>query len=149
MIRSAGFALAVVITCSKWNGVRTCSSPNGYVSHESTWNGITTGDDNRGGKDIVALAGHRDDDRGRKMIPRKPKLDPRIREDIALYSTDDPRHLYHTGRTEVFRLDDVKAEIRWRVWCEEWIFSLLTLLAAVIGAAAAIIAAVEGWPHTK
>jgi hypothetical protein len=82
------------------------------------------------------------------MIPRKPKLDPRIREDLALYSTDDLRHLYHTGRTEVFRLDDVKAEIRWRVWCEEWI-SLLTLLAAVIGAAAAIIAAVEGWPRPK
>ena len=40
MIRSAGFALAVVITCLTWNGVRTCSSPNGYVSHESTWNGI-------------------------------------------------------------------------------------------------------------
>ena len=82
------------------------------------------------------------------MIPRKPKLDPRIREDIALYSTDDLRHLCHTGRTEVFPLDIVKAEIRWRVWCEDWI-SRLTLLAAVIGAAAAIIAAVEGWPHTK
>jgi hypothetical protein len=32
--------------CSTWNGIRTCSSPGGYVSHESTWNGITTGDDN-------------------------------------------------------------------------------------------------------
>ena len=82
------------------------------------------------------------------MIPRKPKLDPRTRQDIALYSTDDLRHLCHTGRTEVFPLDDVRAEIRWRVWRESWI-SLLTLLAAVIGAAAAIVAAVEGWPRPK
>jgi hypothetical protein len=44
MIRSASF----VLTCSTWNGIRTCSSPDGYLSHESTWNGITTGDDNRG-----------------------------------------------------------------------------------------------------
>jgi hypothetical protein len=34
--------------CSTFAGVRTCSSPGGYVSHESTWNGITTGDDNAG-----------------------------------------------------------------------------------------------------
>jgi hypothetical protein len=80
---------------------------------------------------------------GRKMIPRKPKLDPRTREKIALYSTDDLRHLYFTGRTAVCPLDVVKAEILWRVWCEDWI-SRLTLLAAVIGAAAAIIAVVEG-----
>jgi hypothetical protein len=78
------------------------------------------------------------------MLSRKPKLDPRTRQDIALYSTDDLRHLLHTGRTEVFRLDDVRAEIRWRVWREDWI-SLFTLLAAVIGAVAAVVAAVEGW----
>jgi hypothetical protein len=41
---------ATEITCSTWQGVTTCSSPDGYVSHESTWNGITSGDDNRGGK---------------------------------------------------------------------------------------------------
>jgi hypothetical protein len=29
------------------------------------------------------------------MIPRKPKLEQRNREDLALYSTDDLRHLYH------------------------------------------------------
>ena len=29
-------------------GTRTCEEPGGYVSHESTWNGITTGDDNQG-----------------------------------------------------------------------------------------------------
>ena len=36
------------VTCSTWNGVRTCSGPDGYVSHESAWNGITSGSDNRG-----------------------------------------------------------------------------------------------------
>ena len=39
---------AETLTCSTWQGIRTCSSPDGYVSHESTWNGITTGDDNQG-----------------------------------------------------------------------------------------------------
>jgi hypothetical protein len=60
---------------------------------------------------------------GQQMIPRKPKFDLRTREDIALYSTADLR----------------------RVWREDWI-SWLTLLAAVIGAAGAIVAVVEGWP---
>ena len=90
------------------------------------------------------------------MIPRKPKLDPRTREDIALYSTDDLRRLYHDeGKSELVRLrdgipsrDELKAEIRWRLWREAWL-SRLTFLAAVIGAVAAIVAAVEGWPHTK
>jgi hypothetical protein len=41
-------ALADTLTCSTFAGVRTCSSPDGYLSHESTWNGITTGDDNQG-----------------------------------------------------------------------------------------------------
>lgn len=31
------------VTCSTWNGVRTCSGPDGYVGHESAWNGITSG----------------------------------------------------------------------------------------------------------
>ena len=31
-------------------GNRTCTSPDGYVSHESTWNGITTGGDNEGNR---------------------------------------------------------------------------------------------------
>jgi hypothetical protein len=30
--------------------IHTCSSPGGYVSHETTWNGITTGDDNQGNR---------------------------------------------------------------------------------------------------
>jgi hypothetical protein len=37
MTRSATVAVAA------WQGIRTCSSRNGYVSHESTWNGVTTG----------------------------------------------------------------------------------------------------------
>jgi hypothetical protein len=41
-------ASAETLTCSTWQGMRTCTSPGGYVSHESTWNGFTTGDDNRG-----------------------------------------------------------------------------------------------------
>jgi hypothetical protein len=41
-------ALADTVTCSTFTGVRTCWSPGGYVSHESTWNGITAGDDNQG-----------------------------------------------------------------------------------------------------
>jgi hypothetical protein len=41
-------ALADTVTCSIFAGVKTCSSPGGYTSHESTWNGITTGDDNQG-----------------------------------------------------------------------------------------------------
>jgi hypothetical protein len=41
-------ASAQPLTCSTWQGVRTCTDAHGYVSHESTWNGITTGDDNRG-----------------------------------------------------------------------------------------------------
>jgi hypothetical protein len=41
-------ALAETLYCSTWQGIRTCSSPGGYVSHESMWNGITTGSDNQG-----------------------------------------------------------------------------------------------------
>jgi hypothetical protein len=43
-------ASAQPLTCSTWQGMRTCTSPEGYVSHESTWNGITTGDDNQGNR---------------------------------------------------------------------------------------------------
>jgi hypothetical protein len=48
-------ALADTVTCSTFAGVRTCSSPGGYVSHESTWNGITTGDDNQGNRWTTSL----------------------------------------------------------------------------------------------
>jgi hypothetical protein len=43
-------ALAETLICSTWQGIRTCSGPDGYVSHESTSNGITTGDDNQGNR---------------------------------------------------------------------------------------------------
>ena len=36
--------------CSTWNGIRTCSAPDGYVSHESQWMGVITGDDNQGNR---------------------------------------------------------------------------------------------------
>ena len=42
---------AETLFCSmSFQGYRTCSGLGGYVSHESTWNGITTGDDNRGNR---------------------------------------------------------------------------------------------------
>jgi hypothetical protein len=77
------------------------------------------------------------------MFPRRPKLDPRMREDVALYSTDDLRRVYLEGRNTglarhgVPSLDELKAEIRRRVWRENWV-SRFTLLAAVIGAAGLI-----------
>jgi hypothetical protein len=77
------------------------------------------------------------------MIPRKPKLDPRMRERIALYSTDDLRHRHQHAQAD-FPLDVMKAEILWRVWVQDWI-SRLTFFAAVVGAGAALVAAAEGW----
>jgi hypothetical protein len=38
--------VAGTITCSTWNDVRRCTGPNGYRSVESTWNGVTRGEDN-------------------------------------------------------------------------------------------------------
>jgi hypothetical protein len=80
-----------------------------------------------------------------------PKLDDRTREDLALYTTDDLRRLYQTETGELIRLRDsnltraeLKAEILRRVCRERWV-ARLTLLAAVIGAVAAIVAAIEGW----
>ena len=43
-------AYAEPVYCSVWNGITTCAGPGGYVSHETTWQGLTTGDDNRGSK---------------------------------------------------------------------------------------------------
>ena len=36
--------------CSTWQQITTCSSPDGYVSHESQWQGVTKGDDNQGNR---------------------------------------------------------------------------------------------------
>jgi hypothetical protein len=41
-------ALADSIYCSVWQGIRTCSSPDGYVSHEWNRDGMRFGDDNQG-----------------------------------------------------------------------------------------------------
>ena len=36
------------LTCSTWQGVRTCSTPDGYLSHEWNRDGMRFGQDNRG-----------------------------------------------------------------------------------------------------
>jgi hypothetical protein len=36
--------------CSRWQGITTCSSPGGYVSHETQWQRFTLGDDNQGNR---------------------------------------------------------------------------------------------------
>jgi hypothetical protein len=43
-------ALAETLTCSTWQGITTCSSPDGYVNHETQWQGFTIGEDNHGGR---------------------------------------------------------------------------------------------------
>jgi hypothetical protein len=43
-------AVAEPVYCSTWQQIITCSSPDGYVSYETTWNGLVTGSDNRGDK---------------------------------------------------------------------------------------------------
>jgi hypothetical protein len=54
IILTAAFAQGTIplgaetLTCSTWQGITTCSSPGGYVSHESTWQRLTTGDYNQG-----------------------------------------------------------------------------------------------------
>jgi hypothetical protein len=40
--------MAETLTCSTWQGVRTCQDAHGYVSHETEWQGRTNGWDNRG-----------------------------------------------------------------------------------------------------
>jgi hypothetical protein len=41
-------ALTETLTCSTWQGIRTCSSSGGYVSHEWDRDGMRFGDDNQG-----------------------------------------------------------------------------------------------------
>jgi hypothetical protein len=41
-------ALTETLTCSTWQGVRTCQDAHGYVSHETEWQGRANGWDNRG-----------------------------------------------------------------------------------------------------
>jgi hypothetical protein len=35
---------------STWQGITTCSPPNGYVSHKSQWQGMTFGQDSDGNR---------------------------------------------------------------------------------------------------
>jgi hypothetical protein len=41
-------ALADPLYCSTWQGIRTCSSPDGYTSTEMQWQGRTSGQDSDG-----------------------------------------------------------------------------------------------------
>jgi hypothetical protein len=43
-------ALADPLYCSTWQDIHTCSSPDGYVSHETEWQGLISGDDNQGNR---------------------------------------------------------------------------------------------------
>ena len=36
--------------CTDWQGIRTCSSPDGRVSHELQWQGMTFGQDSDGNR---------------------------------------------------------------------------------------------------
>jgi hypothetical protein len=49
-MRATLIVASLAIMCSTWQQITTCAGPDGYVGHETTWNGITTGDDNQGGK---------------------------------------------------------------------------------------------------
>ena len=40
--------LAETLTCTDWQGIRTCQDSHDYVSHETQWQGMTHGSDNRG-----------------------------------------------------------------------------------------------------
>jgi hypothetical protein len=46
----AWLVVAAVLTCSTWQGIRTCISPNGYTSTESQWQGMTFGQDSDGNR---------------------------------------------------------------------------------------------------
>ena len=43
-------AHADTVTCSRWLDIATCSSPGGYVSHETEWMGRTNGWENKGSR---------------------------------------------------------------------------------------------------
>ena len=73
-----------------------------------------------------------------------------VRE-LALYTTDDLRRLYQGTNDDLIPLRDgivsrvqLVAEIRWRIFREQYQLYLV-LITAVVGAVAAVIAAAEGW----
>jgi hypothetical protein len=59
--------VVAMLTCSTWQQITTCVGPGGYVSHETTWNGVTTGSDNRDGKWM------RSEWQGREIITVTPR----------------------------------------------------------------------------
>ena len=68
-----------------------------------------------------------------------------------LYTTDDLRRLYQGTNDDLIRLRDgivsrvqLVAEIRWRIFREQYQLYLV-LITSVVGAVAAVIAAAEGW----
>ena len=48
LIQSTATLDSQTLTCSTWQGITTCSSPGGYLSHETEWQGRTNGWDNQG-----------------------------------------------------------------------------------------------------
>lgn len=89
------------------------------------------------------------------MCLGKPKMDPRTREDVNLYGIDDLRRMYQAATSSLIRLRDsnlkteeLKAEIRWRMRRDAAV-SRGTFAVALVAAIAAIVAAIEGWPHAK
>ena len=91
------------------------------------------------------------------LIVRKPRFEAMVRDDVDLYSTDQLRaecHAAQGGYDTLIRLrnsnvsrDEIVAEIRWRIRREDrrfWLLAVMTFVAMF----AAVIAAVEGWPHS-
>lgn len=80
------------------------------------------------------------------------KLDPSTRADLRNYTTSQLSEIYHTQDRGLIRLRNgivthevLRNEIRKRkFWagCSFW----ATLIVTLVGATAAIIAAIEGWP---
>jgi hypothetical protein len=50
LVHSTATVDAETLTCSTFQGIRTCSGTNGYMSHETEWQGFTIGDDNQGNR---------------------------------------------------------------------------------------------------
>lgn len=78
-------------------------------------------------------------------------IEGRTKSELLLYTTDDLRRLYQDNGDKLIRLRDgiltrtqLYAVIRWRVFWARRNYEIL-LAATVIGAVAAIFAAVEGW----
>jgi hypothetical protein len=76
-----------------------------------------------------------------------------VRE-LALYTTDDLRHLYQDNGDSLIRLRDgivtraqLVAEIEWRGLRERLLLALVVVAAvfSVVGGVASVVGAIEGW----